>query len=36
VCANCHAMLHRAKPPLSVEALAQIINSLRNGDIEHR
>jgi len=29
VCANCHAMLHRAKPPLSVEALAEIINNLR-------
>jgi|JFJP01.1.fsa_nt_gi 5-methylcytosine-specific restriction protein A len=36
VCANCHAMLHRAKPPLSVEALAQIINGLRDGEIEHR
>ena len=36
VCANCHAMLHRAKPPLSVEALAQIINSLRDGEREHR
>ncbi len=29
VCANCHAMLHRAKPPLSVEALAEIITNLR-------
>ena len=36
VCANCHAMLHRGKPPLSVEALAQIINSLRDGEIDHR
>lgn len=36
VCANCHAMLHRAKPPLTVEALAQIIDSLRAGKIEHR
>lgn len=32
VCANCHAMLHRAKPPLSVEALADIINSLSKND----
>lgn len=29
VCANCHAMLHRAKPPLSIEALAEIINNVR-------
>lgn len=29
VCANCHAMLHRAKPPLRVEALAEIIANLR-------
>ncbi len=27
VCANCHAMLHRAEPPLSVEALVKIIKS---------
>lgn len=25
VCANCHAMLHRAQPPLTVEALSEII-----------
>lgn len=29
VCANCHAMLHRAKPPLSVDVLSDIINNQR-------
>jgi len=27
VCPNCHAMLHRKKPPLTIEELETIINS---------
>ncbi len=27
VCSNCHAMIHRAKPPLTVDQLSQIIKS---------
>jgi 5-methylcytosine-specific restriction enzyme A len=27
VCANCHAMIHRTNPPLSVEALRKVISS---------
>ena len=32
VCANCHAMLHRANPPLSIEALKTIIDASANRD----
>lgn len=27
VCANCHAMLHRAKPPLTVDELKQVLST---------
>jgi 5-methylcytosine-specific restriction enzyme A len=30
VCANCHAMLHRLDPPMSVEALQDLVKGLRN------
>jgi hypothetical protein len=29
VCANCHAMLHRYQPPLSIERLKEILRSAR-------
>lgn len=32
VCSNCHAMLHRADPPLSIEALKSIIQASANSD----
>ena len=32
VCANCHSMIHRKKPPLSIEELKAIISSKSNGD----
>ncbi len=33
VCPNCHAMLHRQRPPLSIDALRGLINELR---VRHR
>jgi hypothetical protein len=30
LCPNCHAMIHRQKPPLTIEQLSQLIVSLRN------
>ncbi len=32
VCANCHAMLHRRKPPYSIEELRGIIGARRRGE----
>ncbi len=31
VCANCHSMLHRRKPPLSVAELKSIMDTAKNG-----
>lgn len=35
VCPNCHAMLHRTNPPLSVEQLKQILASHKKDVIHH-
>ncbi|MDF2388182.1 HNH endonuclease [Nostoc ellipsosporum NOK] len=32
VCPNCHAMLHRKKPPYEIEELQQIIESIKSVD----
>jgi 5-methylcytosine-specific restriction protein A len=31
VCPNCHAMLHRTRPPMSIEALATLRSVIRRG-----